>query len=140
MKRWGIGVAVGLAALGGWWAWDGQRDVQRFEGGPDMRSLKSVRAFVAHLKDEARRKGLSEVGDGEGDALAFGVRHHDDELAGLSGAGHQGMMDLQHVSDVGVILARHDLESGPYGFIHGVSPFRALAPVERGAEWALVKA
>ena len=45
------------------------------------------------------------------------VLHHDDELAGLGGLRHRRMADLQHVGDVGVVLAVDDLEIGHSCFL-----------------------
>jgi hypothetical protein len=74
--------------------------------------LHLKRRFANGLYDKRDGAFLSvKVGYGERNALAFGMRHDDHELAGLSGAGHQRVTDLEHVCHVRVILARDNFES-----------------------------
>ncbi len=88
------------------------RPDQRVECGADAALLLHfARGLADRLDDQGDRALVAvKVRDGERDALAFGVGHHDDELAGPCGPGHERVMDLEQERDGGKILPRHDRE------------------------------
>jgi len=75
-----------------------------------------------------------EVGDGQRDAFALGVRHHDHELARPGGLGHPWMADLEQVSDVREVLARDDLVLG--GGSRHVHQLHLCGAAVNGTPWS----
>ena len=91
---------------------DTHRTHDRVERGADLaRPLHLLRRLAHGLYHERDRAlGAIEVGDREGNALPFRVRHHDDELAGLRCLREQRVPDLDQVRDRREVLARDDFE------------------------------
>jgi hypothetical protein len=92
---------------------DAERPGQAVQCGTGAADLLHLLGGLADRLDHERDRAAFavEVGDRERDPLARFVAHRDDELTRLRGARHQRVEDLQHVGDVGVVLARDDLQA-----------------------------
>ena len=74
-------------------------------------ALHLARGLADRLDHQRDRAALAvEVRDGERNALALRVRHHDDELARLGGAGELGVQNLEQIGRLREILSFHDLK------------------------------
>ncbi len=112
-----------LADVGG----DAHRADHAVERGADLAFRLHLPGRLAHRLDHQRDGPFLavEVRDGQRDALAVLVQHHDHELPRLRGLGHQRMAHLEQIGDIGEILACHDFEIGHCIRIHIGPPLPA---------------